>query len=628
MPDLSPTSYRSTLAGALRASDAGREVKLAGWVHRRRDLGGLVFVDLRDRSGRVQLSFDPKVTPADVMQAASSLGAETVIAVEGKVAARPQGQANTELETGEIEVHVGALRVLGRSETPPIQVARGPEDELASEELRLRYRYLDLRRAELQRALVARHRAAQVTRQYLSGQGFLEIETPMLTRRTPEGARDYLVPSRVHPGEFYALPQSPQLYKQLLMVSGYDRYFQIARCLRDEDLRADRQPEFTQIDAEMSFVAEEDVFAVGEGLMAALWKELIGVELPLPFPRLTYREALEKYGSDKPDLRFGLEFVDVTELLQHTDFRITADTKGTGKRIRGIRVPEGAKLSRKQIDEINEIAKAAGVPGVLWIKRQEAWSGSLLKALESRDIYDAFAAATGLKEGDLFIAIAGHFRGAPHEEGVQVSDAQRLGGAEAALDVVRRHVGGVLGLRDPNKHAWAWVTEFPFFEWDVEQNRLVAAHHPFTQPHPDDLQAVLDATGEALAVGGDAARALYDRRIRARAYDAVYNGNELASGSIRIHDQDVQRGVFRALGIDEAQAQAKFGFLLEAFRYGAPPHAGFAFGFDRLVMLLVGAQSLRDVIAFPKTTTGRALFEGAPDRVEPEQLKDLHIRTV
>ena len=630
MADTSPTSYRSTLAGSLRADDAGRDVRLAGWVHRRRDLGGLVFIDLRDRSGRVQLSFGPGHSPADVMQAASSLGAETVIAIEGKVAARPAGQANPELETGEIEVHVGALRVLGRAETPPIQVARGPEDELASEELRLRYRYLDLRRAELQRALIARHQAAQVTRRFLSEQGFLEIETPMLTRRTPEGARDYLVPSRVHPGEFYALPQSPQIYKQLLMVSGYDRYFQIARCLRDEDLRADRQPEFTQIDAEMSFVAEEDVFAVGEGLMAALWRELIGVELPLPFPRMTHREALEKYGSDKPDLRFGLEFIDVTDVLQASDFRIFADTKGTGKRIKGFRAPGAASLSRKQLDELNDVAKAAGAPGALWLKRgAEGWSGQFAKALDET-IGNAFAGATGMSDGDLFVAVVGHFRGTalvPESHG-GVSDAQRLGGAEAALDALRRHVGGVLGLRDPNKHAWAWVTEFPFFEWDVDANRLVAAHHPFTQPHPEDLPALLEAAGNVGSLGGAASRALYDKAIRARAYDAVYNGNELASGSIRIHDQATQRGVFRALGIDEAQAEAKFGFLLEAFRYGAPPHAGFAFGFDRLVMLLIGAQSLRDVIAFPKTTTGRALFEGAPAPVEEEQLRELHIQAI
>ncbi|HUF11491.1 MAG TPA: aspartate--tRNA ligase [Longimicrobiales bacterium] len=627
MPDTSPTSYRSTLAGALRAADAGREVRLAGWVHRRRDLGGLVFIDLRDRSGRVQLSFGPDWSPAAAIETASGLGAESVIAVRGTVVERPVGQANPELETGEIEVHVASLDVLGRSETPPIQVARGPEDELPSEELRLRYRYLDLRRPELRRALHARHQAQQVVRRWLSEQGFWEIETPMLTRRTPEGARDYLVPSRIHPGEFYALPQSPQLYKQLLMVSGYDRYFQIARCLRDEDLRADRQPEFTQIDAEMSFVDEEDVLTVGEGLMAALWREILGVEIPTPFPRMTYRESIERYGTDKPDLRFGLEFTDVTDVLQASDFRMFTETRGTGRRIRGFRAPGGASLSRRQLDELNEVARAAGAPGALWLKRNaDGWSGQFAKALGG-SIDDAFAAATGMVAGDLFVAVIGHFRGAPlvADSHGGVSDAQRLDGAEAALDALRRHVGGELGLRDPNGHAWVWITEFPFFEWDVEANRLVAAHHPFTQPHPEDLPALLEAAGDALAVGGDAARMLYDRGIRARAYDAVYNGNELASGSVRIHDQAVQRGVFRALGIDEAQAEAKFGFLLEAFRYGAPPHAGFAFGFDRLVMLLIGASSLRDVIAFPKTTTGRALFEGAPAAVDADQLRELHL---
>src|SRR5690554_768941 len=365
------TSLRSSQAGSLRVEDAGQQVRLAGWVHRRRDLGGLVFVDLRDRSGRVQLSFGPEWSPAEVLERAGRLRAEDVIAVEGEVIARPEANVNRELPTGAIEVHVASLEVLSRADTPPIPVALTSGEELPAEELRLRYRYLDLRREEMQRALGVRHRAMQIVRRYLADEGFWEIETPMLTRRTPEGARDYLVPSRVHPGEFYALPQSPQIYKQLLMVSGYDRYFQIARCLRDEDLRADRQPEFTQIDAEMSFVTEEDIFHIADGLIAALWRELADVDLATPFPRMTYREALERYGTDKPDLRFGMEFQDLTDLLQAADFRLFQQTRGTGERIRGIRAPGGGVLSRRELDELAEVARAAGAAGALWVRRTD-----------------------------------------------------------------------------------------------------------------------------------------------------------------------------------------------------------------------------------------------------------------
>ncbi|HET9982041.1 MAG TPA: aspartate--tRNA ligase [Longimicrobiales bacterium] len=621
-----PTTYRSTLLGTLRRGDADTEVGLAGWVHRRRDLGGLVFVDLRDRSGRIQLSFGPEWTPTEVLERARRLGAEDVVAVRGVVRARPAANVNPEMATGEVEVHVTGLEILSQAETPPIPVAVSPGDELPAEELRLRYRYLDLRRDDLQHALALRHRALQVVRAHLSQDGFYEIETPMLTRRTPEGARDYLVPSRVHPGEFYALPQSPQIYKQLLMVSGYDRYFQIARCLRDEDLRADRQPEFTQIDAEMSFVTEEDIFRVGEGLMAALWREVLGVELELPFPRLTYREAIERYGTDKPDLRFGMQFQDVTELLQEADFRIFQETRGTGLRIRGIRAPGGAALSRKELDQLTDVAKAAGAAGALWVRRtEEGLAGPFAKALDA-GLVERFIERTGLEVGDLFVAVVGRYRLAPvvPESHEGATDAHRLGGAEAALDALRRHLGDRLGLRDPTKHAWAWVTEFPLFEWDVEANRLVAAHHPFTSPLPQDVAVLERYTAEG-PPSPDAARGLFDEGLRSRAYDAVYNGNEMASGSIRIHDQVLQRHVFRAIGLSEAEARAKFGFLLEAFRYGPPPHGGFAFGFDRLVMLLAGASSLRDVIAFPKTTAARALFEGAPSPVDARDLRELHI---
>ncbi|MEX0912633.1 MAG: aspartate--tRNA ligase, partial [Gemmatimonadota bacterium] len=482
-------------------------------------------------------------------------------------------------------------------------------------------------RPELQRNLLLRHRAARSVRSYLDEQGFVEIETPMLTRRTPEGARDYLVPSRVHPGEFFALPQSPQIYKQLLMVSGYDRYYQIVRCLRDEDLRADRQPEFTQIDAELSFVDEEDVYRIGEEMVARLWRDALQVDLPVPFTRLTYDDALRRYGTDKPDLRYGLEIVDLTELLQSSDFRIFTGTAGTAQRIRGITIPGGAQLSRRELDELQEVAKRGGAPGALWVKRNEGgWSGQFAKALQG-ELDEAFLQATGMGDGDLFVGVVGHFRtgGEPGGEitGLPKGEAPR----EPALDELRRHLARRLNVISADAHAWVWVTEFPMFEWDGEHDRAVAAHHPFTAPHPDDVGRLRELAGDQEVRTPEGAWKLYAAGLRSRAYDAVYNGNELASGSIRIHDQDLQGVVFRSLGLTEDEAQQKFGFLLEAFRFGAPPHAGFAFGFDRLAMLLAGAPSLRDVIAFPKTTAARALFEGAPAPVSDDELRELHIRT-
>lgn len=615
------TTYRTNRAGELRIEHAGQRVTLSGWVHRRRDLGGLVFVDLRDRTGRVQLSFGPDWTDAEVFASARDLGSEWVIQVVGDVVARPDSARNPDMATGDVEVHVTTLTVLNRSEVPVIPVAESLGDELPAEDLRLRYRYLDLRRDSLQNALDLRHRAAQNVRRHLSEQGFLEIETPMLTRRTPEGARDYLVPSRVHPGEFYALPQSPQIYKQLLMVSGYDRYFQIARCLRDEDLRADRQPEFTQIDAEMSFVSEEDVFRIGEGMIASLWREIAGVELPTPFPRLTYRESMDRYGSDKPDLRFGLEFADLTELLQASDFRVFKDTTENGARIRGFVAPGGGALSRKELDALADIAKGGGAAGALWVRRtEEGLNGSFAKSLDE-GLTQKFYEATGLKTGDLFVGVVGQFRTTldPHADNVTTVDA--------ALDLLRRHMGERLQLQAGTAHHWAWITEFPMFDWDFDNGRLVAAHHPFTMPHVDDVPRLLAVTKDGPPTM-DAARQLYASGLRSRAYDAVYNGNEMASGSIRIHDQELQRNIFRALGMKEEEAESKFGFLLEAFRFGAPPHGGFAFGFDRLVMLLAGMTSLRDVIAFPKTTAARALFEQAPASVSESELRDLHIKTI
>ena len=557
-------------------------------MHRARDLGGLVFVDLRDRAGIVQVSFDPSQTGDELSARAASLGAETVVLVEGIVAARPEAMRNPEMGTGEVEVRATALRVVGPAETPAIPVARGKSEQLPAEELRLRHRYLDLRRDELQRNLVLRHRLMQRTRRFLSDAGYLEVETPVLTKPTPEGARDYLVPSRVHAGEFYSLPQSPQIYKQLLMVSGFDRYFQIARCFRDEDLRADRQPEFTQIDIEASFVGQEDIVRMAEGLVRALWEEG-GRSVPATIPRMTYADAMERYGIDRPDLRYGLEIADVSEVFRGVELPFTAAALEAGGRVRGIRIAGGAALSRKQQDELDAIAKSAGARGLLRIKRVNgALEGPAAKVLDA-----AAADRLGLREGELGLYVAG---------------PDRI--SSPALDRVRQEVAHRMQLIPGDVNAFVWVTDFPMFERDPESGALAPVHHPFTAPHPDDVPLLASEPWKA----------------RALAYDIVLNGTELGGGSIRISDPDVQGTIFSLLGIDEATAQARFGFLLEGLRSGAPPHGGIAFGFDRIAMLLAGAASLRDVIAFPKTTAARALFEGAPSPVPADDLRDLHIK--
>ena len=582
------TTYRTHLCGALRDEHVGASVRLGGWVHRSRDLGGLVFFDLRDRAGLVQVSVDLSAAAPDVAAVAASLGAETVVLVEGVVAQRPEAMQNAELGTGSIEVRATALRILGPADTPVIPVARGKGEQLAAEELRLRHRYLDLRRDELQRNLLLRHRLMQTTRRYLSSTGFFEIETPMLTKPTPEGARDYLVPSRVHPGEFYALPQSPQIYKQLLMVSGYDRYFQIARCFRDEDLRADRQPEFTQIDVEASFVGEEDVMRIAEGLIRALWEES-GSDMPATIRRMPYAEALERYGIDRPDLRYDLTIADVSDVFRDTEFVVTRKAIEAGGRVRGVRVPGGAVLSRKQVDELEAAAKGAGAFGLLRIKRQNgALDGPAAKFLA-----EGAGDRLGLADGDLGLYVAGpdHI-------------------SSPALDRVRQEVAQRMQLVPADVNAFVWVTDFPMFDRDPATGALAAVHHPFTAPKLDDLDLLESEPW----------------RARAQAYDLVLNGTELGGGSIRINDPRVQSRIFRLLGIDEATAQGRFGFLLEALRSGAPPHGGIAFGFDRITMVLAGANSLRDVIAFPKTTAARALFEGAPSRVPASDIAELHIR--
>jgi aspartyl-tRNA synthetase len=581
------TTQRSHQCGALRAEHVGKTVRLGGWVHRARDLGGLVFVDLRDRAGLVQVSFDPSTTGADLAARAAALGAETVVLIEGVVAERPAAMRNPEMATGDVEVRATALRVVGPADTPAIPVARGKSEQLAAEELRLRHRYLDLRRDELQQNLILRHRLMQRTRGFLSDAGFLEIETPILTKPTPEGARDYLVPSRVHRGEFYALPQSPQIYKQLLMVSGYDRYFQIARCFRDEDLRADRQPEFTQIDIEASFVAQDDVTRLAEGLVRALWTEG-GSAVPEVVPRMTYADAMERYGIDRPDLRYGLEIEDVSAVFRGVEFPFTSAALEAGGRVRGIRVPGGAALSRKQLDELDAVVKSAGGRGLLRVKRVNgALEGPAAKVLDA-----ARADRLQLAEGELGLYLAGEDR---------VSSV--------ALDRVRQDVAQRMHLVPARVNAFVWVTDFPMFERDPSSGALGAVHHPFTAPHPDDVPLLASEPWKA----------------RAQAYDLVLNGTELGGGSIRISDPAVQSRIFGLLGIDEATARARFGFLLEGLRAGAPPHGGIAFGFDRITMLLAGATSLRDVIAFPKTTAARALFEGAPSPVGPDDLQELHI---
>ena len=567
----------------------GQRVRLGGWVHRRRDLGGIVFIDLRDRDGLVQVAVGPGWASPDLVARAQTVGTETVVLVEGEVVARPPAMRNTELATGEVEVHATLLRVVGPAETPTIPVARGKGEELPAEELRLKHRHLDLRRPELQANLILRHRLLQRARRTLSELDFLEIETPILTKPTPEGARDYLVPSRVHPGEFYALPQSPQIYKQLLMVSGFDRYFQIARCFRDEDLRFDRQPEFSQIDIEASFVGQEDVIGFVETVLVALWDEA-GNKIARPFPRLTWRESMERYGTDKPDLRFDFPITDWTTHVQPLGVPFFQGASN-GSRVRGIAVRGGGTLSRKDVDQLTETAKTNGAPGLAWVKRQgEQLSGSVGKHFTAEAL-----GRIGIGDGDVALMTVG-----PDHV------------TSPALDKVRREVIRRLAPRPKNAHAPCWVVDFPLFEPDPETGKPVFAHHPFTSPHPDDI-GKLDSEPFA---------------CRALHYDAVYNGNELGSGSIRITDPAVQRTVFRHLGLSPAEIDARFGFLLTALAAGAPPHGGFAIGFDRTVMLIIGAPSMRDVVAFPKTTAARALFEGAPAPARPEDLAALHIKVV
>lgn len=584
---------RSHRVGELTAEQIGQEVTLMGWAGTWRNLGALIFIGLRDRSGLMQVVFNESGLPKEVFELAETIRSEYVIAVKGTLARRTPEMVNKEMKTGEYEVIASELKILSSAETPPFYI---DDNVNTKEDLRLKYRYLDLRRPRMQEILMMRHRIAQITRSYFDEQGFLEIETPMLGRSTPEGARDYLVPSRVHPGEFYALPQSPQQFKQLLMIAGYDRYFQLARCFRDEDLRADRQPEFTQIDLEMSFVDEEDVLAVNEGFIARLLKEVKGIDLPLPLRRLPWQEAMDRFGSDKPDTRFGLELVDVTDIVRGSGFGVFNSAIAGGGSVRCICVKGGVeKFPRKKIDELAEFVKIYRAKGMAWMSlKPEGLQCSFAKFLTEAQIADVQKAA-GAEQGDILFFVA---------------DAKNEV-VYASLGALRVEIAKRLDLIDQTKFDVLWVTDFPLLEWDEEENRYVACHHPFTSPKDEDIALLDTDPGKA----------------RAKAYDMVINGYEAGGGSIRIHSSELQEKMFETIGFTPEQARERFGYFIDAFKYGTPPHGGLAYGLDRLVMLMTGTTNIRDVIAFPKVQTASCLMTDAPNVVEEKQLRELHICT-
>ena len=581
---------RTHTCGELRDVNVGEKVVLNGWVDSRRDMGQLIFINIRDRYGVTQVVFEPSDN-SEVHNKAKKLRSEFVIAVEGTVRKRPEGMANSQMATGDIDIKVEDLVILNEAVTPPFEIKDNVD---ANEELRLKYRYLDLRRTPMQKNLLLRHKMYQITRKFFDENNFVEIETPVLMKSTPEGARDFLTPSRLHKGKFYALPQSPQQYKQLLMVSGYDKYFQIVKCFRDEDLRADRQYEFTQIDIEMSFVDQENVFEEIEKFMQQLFKEVNGYELKLPIPRLSYAEAMEKYGSDKPDLRFGLEFKKLNDVLTKSEFRVFKDSIESDGVIVSLVANGCADYSRSQLDVLTKFVKDLGAGGLVWMKVKDNSVDSPVAKFLSDEEKQSIISTTGAVDGDLILILTG-----AKYKTLSIMGALRL---EMAKRMELTKTGAEPSL--------LWVTNFPLLEWDEETKRYYAMHHPFTSPMPEDIPLMESDPGQ----------------VRARAYDLVLNGNEIAGGSIRIHTKEVQEKMFKLLGISDEEAKEKFGFLMEAFKFGAPPHGGIAFGFDRLVMLFAGEQSLRDVIAFPKTTNGLSLMDGAPSNVSDDQLKELHLK--
>ena len=580
---------RSHRCTEVSSANIGEKVTVMGWVQKSRNKGGIIFVDLRDRSGILQVIFEESQCGAECFEKAGKLRSEFVAAIEGTVCKRA-GAVNENLATGDIEVVASSLRILSEAETPPFPIE---ENSKTKEEIRLKYRYLDLRRPDLQRNLIMKSKVATIARQFMADEGFLEIETPMLTKSTPEGARDYLVPSRVHPGTFYALPQSPQLFKQLLMCSGYDRYFQIARCFRDEDLRADRQPEFTQMDMELSFVDVDDVIDVNERLLAKLFKEILDLDIQLPIQRMTWQEAMDRFGSDKPDLRFGLELKDVSDVVKDCEFGVFTGALANGGTVRGINAEGQGSMPRKKIDALIEYAKTYGAKGLAYIVINEdgSYKSSFAKFMTEEQM-NALVAAMDGKPGDLLLFAA---------------DKTKI--VWTVLGALRCHLAELMGLVDKNVYRFVWITEFPLLEWSDEENRFTAMHHPFTMPMEEDLQYIDSDPG----------------RVRAKAYDIVLNGNEIGGGSVRIHQDDIQEEMFECLGFTKAEAHERFGFLLDAFKYGVPPHAGLAYGLDRLVMLMAKQDSIRDVIAFPKVKDASCLMTNAPDYVDDKQLAELGI---
>ncbi len=580
---------RSHRCTEVSSANIGEKVTVMGWVQKSRNKGGIIFVDLRDRSGILQVIFEESQCGTECFEKAGKLRSEFVAAIEGTVCKRA-GAVNENLATGDIEVVASSLRILSEAETPPFPIE---ENSKTKEEIRLKYRYLDLRRPDLQRNLIMKSKVATIARQFMADEGFLEIETPMLTKSTPEGARDYLVPSRIHPGTFYALPQSPQLFKQLLMCSGYDRYFQIARCFRDEDLRADRQPEFTQMDMELSFVDVDDVIDVNERLLAKLFKDILDLDIQLPIQRMTWQEAMDRFGSDKPDLRFGLELKDVSDVVKDCEFGVFTGALANGGTVRGINAEGQGSMPRKKIDALIEYAKTYGAKGLAYIVINEdgSYKSSFAKFMTEEQM-NALVAAMNGKPGDLLLFAA---------------DKTKV--VWTVLGALRCHLAELMGLVDKNVYRFVWITEFPLLEWSDEENRFTAMHHPFTMPMEEDLQYIDSDPG----------------RVRAKAYDIVLNGNEIGGGSVRIHQDDIQEKMFECLGFTKAEAHERFGFLLDAFKYGVPPHAGLAYGLDRLVMLMAKQDSIRDVIAFPKVKDASCLMTNAPDYVDDKQLAELGI---